>query len=132
MIDHDNAWAGSDGPPITLLEVAERGIGHEEQGVTELLRPSLKTVRGGRNIVIPGGLSADEQNPVAAVSPNEDADLDDARENQDRFGLFAEFAGVWIAQIKAPQGIPGGPIKVDALGRACGENRGRGHCEGHH
>src|SRR6478609_57015 len=64
LVHHHDARARPDRPAVTLLQVVESRIVHEEQCVAEPLRAGLQAERGGRNVVVADGLAADPEYTV--------------------------------------------------------------------
>ena len=107
LVEDHQAGAGPQLEPLALVEVAERGLIHEEERVAEGLGPGLEAVGGGQRAVVAGDLPALAQRPVAVLARDDEAALQDAREHQHRDRLVAQLLRVRHGAIERRERLRG-------------------------
>src|SRR6266567_1912754 len=75
-VDDDDARADAELPAVAPVEIGERAVVHEEEGVTEDLDAGLQPVRRRDGVIIADGPAIREEHPFADLSPEHEAGLD--------------------------------------------------------
>src|SRR5499433_1067633 len=87
LVDDHDARAHADLEALALVEIGQRGVGHEEESVAEALHARLQTVGRRDRIVVARVLATLEQHPLAVLAAEEESRLDDVREDKNALGL---------------------------------------------
>src|SRR5262249_27356967 len=93
LVDGDDTGAYANLEAATLVEITQRRLGHEEHGIAERLDTRLKAVGDGGDVVVPGWPTLLEKLAVAVLSAENEASLDDVREDENTHRLRPKFFG---------------------------------------
>src|SRR5437867_4623490 len=77
LVHHDDARADADLPALTLVEILDRGVRHQEERVAERLHAGLQTVRSGNGTVVPDRPALLAEHAFAILGAYQEARLDD-------------------------------------------------------
>jgi len=102
LVKHDDTRPGTDRPAAAVVEVGQRRVRHEEQGVAKFLYPSLEPIGGGTGSVIADGLGPFSERPVTVLCTDDESRLFDIGEDANRFGLCPQRFRAFIVRIKFP------------------------------
>jgi len=64
LVKHDDTRPGADRPAPAVVEVGQRRVRHEKQGVAKFLYPGLEPIRGGAGPVVADGPGTLSQRPT--------------------------------------------------------------------
>src|SRR5262245_35440287 len=103
LVDDDDARADADLEAVGRVELVERGLGHEEERVSELLHARLEPVRGGDGVVVAGDLAALEERALADLAAEHEARLHHRREHENALRLLAEELRTRLPRVEAVQ-----------------------------
>ena len=76
-VDHHDAGTRPNIETVGLLEIIEGRVGHEEQGVAEILAADLKAPGAAAKIIIASGFAMFEQHAIAGFTPENESRLED-------------------------------------------------------
>src|SRR6266850_8430287 len=79
-VEDDDARPAAELEAAALVEIAEGGIAHEEQGIAERLNAGLEAVRGSGGVVVADRLATLAKRALAILRPEEKPSFHDARE----------------------------------------------------
>src|SRR6266481_7918105 len=83
LVQDDKGWPGSQFPAVTVVEILKRCIVHKKQAVAKGLNPGLKAKGARERSIIAYCPTFFAQGAIAILRGEEEATLDDIREDQD-------------------------------------------------
>src|SRR6266567_2325951 len=99
-VDDNDARADAELPAVAPVEIGERAVVHEEEGVTEDLDAGLQPVRRRDGVIIADGPAIREEHAFTHLSAEHEAGFHHAREDEHGLGFRTEQASRGVVRIE--------------------------------